>query len=77
MEGFRYRLVTTGAPEDLTARVNELMARDEILIERKVKQKKPKKGRGWKKRGKAIAEIDIRPCWRRWRWCARTAPTPR
>jgi uncharacterized protein (DUF2344 family) len=61
VEGFSYSLSTTGAPEDLAERVAELMARDEILVERKVKQKKPKKGRGWKPRGKTTAEMNLRP----------------
>lgn len=61
VDGFTYSIATTGAPEDLPARVAELLARDEILVERKVKQRKPKKGRGWKKRGRTIAEVDIRP----------------
>lgn len=61
VEGFTYSLNTTGAPEGLAERAAELMARGEILVERKVKQKKPKKGRGWKKPGKTTAEIDIRP----------------
>jgi len=61
VEGFTYSLKITGAPDDLGERVAELLTRDEILVERKVKQKKPKKGRGWKKPGKTTAEIDIRP----------------
>lgn len=61
VEGFTYRLRTTSAPEDLADRAAALLARESILIERKVKQRKPKKGRGCKKRGKATAEIDIRP----------------
>lgn len=63
VDGFTYSLTTTDAPADLAERVAELMAREAILVERKVKQKKPKKGRGWKNRGKqrTMAEVDIRP----------------
>ncbi len=63
VDGFTYSLITTDAPADLAQRAAELMAQDEILVERKVKQKKPKKGRGWKNRGKqrTMAEVDIRP----------------
>jgi len=61
VDGFTYSLSTTAAPDDLAARVEDLMAREEIPVERKVKQRKPKKGRGWKKRGKTTAEVDIRP----------------
>lgn len=61
VEGFSYSLTTTAAPDDLGERVAALLARDEILVERKVKQKKPKKGRGWKPRGKTTAEMNLRP----------------
>lgn len=61
VDGFEYSLRTVAAPADLPDRVSALLARDAILVERKVKQRKPKKGRGWKRREKTTAEIDIRP----------------
>ena len=61
VNGFSYSFITTDAPDDLGDRVSELVSREEILVSRKVKQKKPKKGRGWKRREKVFAEVDIRP----------------
>ncbi|MBX3177675.1 MAG: TIGR03960 family B12-binding radical SAM protein [Candidatus Hydrogenedentes bacterium] len=61
VDGFEYSLRTVAAPADLRERVAALLAQEEILVERKVKQRKPKKGRGWKRREKTTAEIDIRP----------------
>lgn len=61
VEGFTYSLTTTAAPEDLAERVQALLDAEELLMDRKVKKRKPKKGRGWKPRGPETAEANIRP----------------
>ncbi len=62
VQGLRYTIYTDSAdPAALAARIAELMTSDEVTIDRKMKAKKPPKGRGRHQQRPRTAALNIRP----------------
>lgn len=59
--GFAYTLYADGDAEAVRARIEEILAAEEIIVERKVKAKNKKRRRGRQNSSKATKEVNIRP----------------
>ncbi len=59
--GFRYTLSAAGDMEYVQGRIEEVMASDELLVPRKVKQKKSKRGRGRSHGSMPTRDVNVRP----------------
>jgi hypothetical protein len=63
VDGFRYTLYAEADVQEITQRIETLLAQDEIFVERKTKAAKKKKGKGrWgKNKGPVTQQINLRP----------------
>jgi hypothetical protein len=62
VSGLRYTLHANGADADaLAARIADLLSSERIGVERKLKAKKQKKGRGRRPAAARTAEVNLRP----------------
>jgi len=59
--GFAYTIYGDGDSEAVHARIDEILAAEEVIVERKVKAKNKKRRRGRQSSGDATREINVRP----------------